>query len=711
MSLPTPLSAALGLIFVAAGGAAIWLIFDASRLSHDAAKRDRVLRAHRLAGYAFVALFCLMTWFMILKVRDQQEDLSMRSMFHVLVALILAPLLGLKILIARRYRNYQSALIPLGLTIFVLGFVLVSSTAGPYLFRRVTMKDISLQSINMGAARIDLRTSEELMQKRCSRCHNLDRVVGARKDAGAWLETVNRMRALPGSGISEGDAKTILSYLILEASIDSSTTNGELTVGKALVDTHCNRCHGLDRTYQAAKTPDEWKATVTRMVNYARGTAGFFKPGEDDRIIRFLSVTQTPDAVEKRRASSGVNNEGASPDVPRVVAADGAGSRSILPTAGVLTVLAVVVGALIVRRPKPVSPTASSGQRATPSLPLPANNRKTMILELIRTERQTHDAISLRFRVPEASRFFARPGQFLTFHWLLNGQKLVRSYSLSSSPTQTGYVEITVKKQPNAGVSAFLNDRAQPGLSVEAQGPSGQFSFDEHRHSRIVLFAGGSGITPIMSMLRYIDDRCCATEGVLFYSVHTPRDIIFESELDRLARRLSNFRFVVIPTKPEGTWSGLGGRLTREMVLDHLSELDQCTFFLCGPEPYMEHVKGILRSLDIGSERIKQETFGGKRAVPNETTTLESEGGSVEFVRSGKTCGIAALRTLLEVAEMNNITIPYSCRQGQCGTCVTRLIDGRVNMDCEDGLDPALKAQGYVLPCVAHADGDVRLDA
>src|SRR5258708_32852312 len=135
----------------------------------------------------------------------------MLSIFDVVVALLLIPRLAVKIVIGRRYRTYQSALVPLGLTIFVLGFVLVSSTAGPYLFRRVTMKDISLQSINMGTARIDLRASEELMQKRCSRCHNLDRVVGARKDGHAWLETVNRMRALPGAGISETDATTILS--------------------------------------------------------------------------------------------------------------------------------------------------------------------------------------------------------------------------------------------------------------------------------------------------------------------------------------------------------------------------------------------------------------------------------------------------------------------------------------------------------------------
>ena len=104
MLLPTPISIAVGLIFVVAGCAAIGLIFDASRWGHDPAKRDRVLRAHRIAGYTFVALFCLMTWFMILKVRDQQEELSTPSMFHVLVALVVAPLLVVKILIARPRR-------------------------------------------------------------------------------------------------------------------------------------------------------------------------------------------------------------------------------------------------------------------------------------------------------------------------------------------------------------------------------------------------------------------------------------------------------------------------------------------------------------------------------------------------------------------------------------------------------------------------------
>ena len=234
--LPTSLSAVLGLCFILIGTAAVWLIFEASRRTQNPTARDRIIQAHRIAGYLFIFLFCIMTWFMVVRNKDGPDELPLRPMLHILIAMVLAPLLLVKVLVARYYKSYITVLVPLGVTIFTLGFVLIALTAGPFLLRRVTVKDISLQAIQMGAARIDLENAEALMQKRCSRCHALDRVLGARKDARSWLGTIDRMRALPGSGISESDAKIILSYLISEASIDSSTTEGELAAGKALVD-------------------------------------------------------------------------------------------------------------------------------------------------------------------------------------------------------------------------------------------------------------------------------------------------------------------------------------------------------------------------------------------------------------------------------------------------------------------------------------------
>src|SRR5260370_2016898 len=207
-----------------------------------------------------------MTWFMILKIKGRTDDLPLPSMLHILIATVLAPLLFIKVLVARYYKKHTTILVPLGLTIFVLAFVLIATAVGPYVLRTAIVKDISLQAIAMGVATIDLQASEALMQRRCSRCHTLDRVIGARKDARAWLATVDRMRTLPGSGISEADAKTILSYLLSENSIDSSNTQGQLSVGKALVDSHCSRCHALDRTYESTKSASEWSSTVTRMV-------------------------------------------------------------------------------------------------------------------------------------------------------------------------------------------------------------------------------------------------------------------------------------------------------------------------------------------------------------------------------------------------------------------------------------------------------------
>jgi ferredoxin-NADP reductase len=608
--IPTALSAVLGFCFILFGAAAVCLIFEASRRTHNPPARDRIIQAHRLAGYLFITLFCVMTWFMVAR-NNGPDELPLRSMLHVVIAMVLAPLLLVKVLIARYYKSFTAALVPLGVTIFTLGFVLIALTAGPFLLRRAAVKDVSLQTIQMGGARIDLESAEALTQKRCSRCHALDRVLGARKDARGWLGTIDRMRALPGSGISEPDAKIILSYLISEASIDSSNTEGELAVGKALVDSHCNRCHTLDRAYQSKKSPAEWRATVTRMVRYARGTEGFFKPGEDERIIQFLSATQNSEASLGRLPEGPDLSRGRRPH-KTLALPERAEVVSNFPAIAVATFTAAVFGTLLLRRPKSSLKDVSGGRVSSMSTP-PA--RKAFILQLVRIERQTHDCVSLRFRMAGSDSLGAKPGQFLTFDWLLDGQKLVRSYSIASAPTQTGFVEIAVKEQAGGCVSRFLNAQATVGLTVEARGPFGQFCFDPQRHKSIVLFAGGSGITPMLSILRYIDDRCLDTKVVLFFSVRTEQDIIYDGELERLEARLPNFERIIVPTRRD---NGEARHLSRELIVWELAEIPTHMFFLCGPEAFMDHVKGILLSLDVPPSRILQERFGGKKLAASQ---------------------------------------------------------------------------------------------
>src|SRR4029077_4616781 len=220
---------------------------------------------------------------------------------------------------------------------------------------------------------------------------------------------------------------------------------------------------------------------------------------------------------------------------------------------------------------------------------------------------------TLRFQILNERRFCAKPGQFLTFQWTIDGQPVRRSYTVSSSPVHENYVEITPKRMENGCVSVFLNERAKPGLAVEASGPYGQFCFDETLHKSIVLIAAGSGITPMISMLGYIDDLVLATSVTLLYCVRTAADIIFENELSRLSRSLPNFKYELCLSRPDPTWKGHSGRLTEEFVSQYVADLNSPTFFLCGPKGFMDTARQILSTLGVNQDRILQESFGGSK--------------------------------------------------------------------------------------------------
>jgi ferredoxin-NADP reductase len=245
---------------------------------------------------------------------------------------------------------------------------------------------------------------------------------------------------------------------------------------------------------------------------------------------------------------------------------------------------------------------------------------------------------------------------------------------------------------------------------VEAIGPAGQFFFDELVHTSIVLLAAGSGITPMISILRFLDDRCLDTEATLFYTVRMQRDILFEAELRRLTKSLPHFTSLIALTRPEPGWEGLSGHVTGDVLPDIVKRQRQAVFFICGPESFMSDATEALTELGIPSSHIKREAFGSRTAIQSSVNDRPRI-GVAEFARSAVKCDIPPELTLLEVAERNGITIPYSCRQGQCGTCATRLLEGSVRMDSEVGLSDEVRAQGCILPCVSRAQKDVKLDA
>jgi ferredoxin-NADP reductase len=379
---------------------------------------------------------------------------------------------------------------------------------------------------------------------------------------------------------------------------------------------------------------------------------------------------------------------------------------------GLVVVVCLIQCALAFKKRKqPGAPVESSAIREIPARLTPTTNHENakspVRLLLAQTEQQTPDTKTLRFQVLDEGRFCAKPGQFLTFQWTIDGQRVLRSYTISSSPIHENYVEITPKRMENGCVSVFLNEQAKPGLRVEASGPYGRFYFDETLHKSIVLIAAGSGITPMISMLCYIDDLKLATPVTLLYCVRTSADIIFQNELMRLSRSLPNFKYEVCLSRPGPTWKGRSGHLTEEFVSQHVTDLHSPTFFLCGPKGFMDSARQLLLTLGINRDQILEESFGERKrppeSRPGDALTVET----VVFIHSQKVCQVSAGSTLLDLAEQNGVEIPYGCRQGLCGTCATRVLSGTVQMDVEAGLAAEQKNAGYVLPCVSRAEGTV----
>ena len=701
MTATTNLTLLLGWTFVLLGGINVWLVLEAWSRVKSAGVSRRMLNLHRIGGYAFITLFCVMTYFMIARLRGG-ADTSPTVTLHIALALMLSPLLFIKIMIARYYKNQHNLLMPVGLAIFILTFVLIAGATAPYLARPVRMERVTVPAKDSLPGVIDLNEAVDLMQRRCSKCHTLDRVVAARKDADGWVATVNRMRGLPGAQISESDGRTIASYLI------SQNSTAGVAAERALVDQKCGRCHALDRVYKTVQSAEEWNATVARMVDLASGSAGAVQPNEQRRILDYLISTQTPEA-RQRKASTTAAAAPASPAEKKV--------ESLEPTSswkGFTFLALVFVGAtvLAVRRPEQRKAAAPAVVPTPARGPEPKAATGPFLLRLIQITPQTADAKTLRFAVQGDRKLDALPGQFLTFSFLFDGRKEARCYSICSSPAHAAYVEITPKRMERGCVSVFLNDQAAIGLTVEATGPFGRFSPDFAQEREIVLLAAGSGITPMMAMLRHIDDLCLDTDVTLLYFVRTSRDIIFQAALEELAARLKNFRYRVVSSQPEPGWTGASGRINREFVASAVPELGRRVFFLCGPPPFMDAARSILQDLGVVPARIRQEVFGGAGAAPAKPAEPPaSTGHKVEFARSGKSIVPAEGQTLLEAAAEAGVEIPSACRQGQCGTCKTRLLDGEVRMAAQDGLDADSRARGFVLTCVGRAAGNVRLDA
>ncbi len=314
------------------------------------------------------------------------------------------------------------------------------------------------------------------------------------------------------------------------------------------------------------------------------------------------------------------------------------------------------------------------------------------------------------------------PGQFLTITMpIVEGEKPIRrSYTISSSPTQGYYCEITVKREDQGAGSRYLHDTVKEGDMLEVQAPSGKFVFTGKEADSIVLIAGGVGITPMMSITRALTDMEWPGDIYFLVACRDPEHFIFSEELKRLQERHPNLHVFVAMSRIEKDVEGAHrGRLSKELLAEWVPDLGSKWIHICGAPRMMDSTKEMLAELGVPIENIHSENFGSqqkprakaaerKKAAPSE---MQQTAATVSFATSGKSIQLLPDETILEASERAGVDIDYSCRTGMCGVCTVKLQSGEVTMEVEDGLEPDDKAAGMVLACQAKSNGDVVVEA
>lgn len=310
--------------------------------------------------------------------------------------------------------------------------------------------------------------------------------------------------------------------------------------------------------------------------------------------------------------------------------------------------------------------------------------------------RETGEAMSVVFEVPAAQsqRFAYRAGQFLTLRVTVAGQEYRRCYSMSSSPELHDDLRITVKRDGDGVVSNWLNDNTAPGDHIDAAAPEGRF-VRSVTDRQLVAFAGGSGITPVFSL---IQTALAEPDGRarLLYANRGAESIIFKEALGGLAEQHGD-RFELQHHLDEEL-----GVVTADRVADFVAEAPRdADYYICGPGPFMDTVESALLNAGVPGRQVYLERFAVAPIPTPSSDTPVTEIVTIELDRQTVTVDYRAGHTLLQTARMAGLKAPSSCETGSCGTCIAQVTEGSARLLNNDALDDDELAEGLVVTCQA----------
>lgn len=380
---------------------------------------------------------------------------------------------------------------------------------------------------------------------------------------------------------------------------------------------------------------------------------------------------------------------------------------------------------------------------------------------------ETPDVKSFSFVAEPPMLFDFLPGQFVNLEVEIDQKPVIRSYSIASSPTRPYHLTLSVKREsspadqpdlPPGLVSNWLHDRLQVGDRLKLIGGAvGQFSCLPELPPKLLLISAGSGITPMMSMARWMQDTLINCDMLFVHSARTPKDIIFRSELEAMSAQMPNFRLAITLTQPvaDQAWAGLTGRLSKSMLHLIAPDLRDRRVYVCGPNGFVETVKSLLEGLNFPMQNYYQESFGGAKVLPATQSVAQPvaqpvpaaaeaigaktrlhavEGGrrmarvangqsepmptaapsapSVYFAKSDRNVTADGNASVLELAELEGVPIRSACRVGACGACKVISRQGKVTYNGNPtALTPADQEAGYILCCIAQPADRLVVDA
>ena len=304
-------------------------------------------------------------------------------------------------------------------------------------------------------------------------------------------------------------------------------------------------------------------------------------------------------------------------------------------------------------------------------------------------------------------------GQYIALFLEIGNIRTSRPYSISSPPNQTGYYDITIKRVEGGLVSNYLLDELEKGDVLESSGPAGHFYHNPLFHDKtMVCLAGGSGITPFMSMIREVVECGLDRTIHLFYGNKKFDDVIFHEQLITVSERFENIHYLPVIEAPSPGYDGIIGLITGQLIKKTLVDLSGKTLYLCGPQGMYDFCMAELEALGITNRRVRKEVYGAPSSIcdsPGWPKEVKAEDVFKVKIKGSGFLKVRANEPLIVAFEKEGVAVPSLCRSGECSMCRVKILSGKVFQPAGALLRKSDRQFGYVHACVSYPLEDLEV--